>query len=269
MRRTGVRVPLHVVPHLPADGAVEMDPGAVRSFRRAYGIPDAHFLFYTADTWVLRKAWWKTLHAFLLAFKARDAVTLLIKTTPIAETEAHAPGAGRAESARQLVEILSDYRDRARVVLETGTVRAYDMALLHRAGDAYVSLTRSEGWGLGAYDAAAAGNPVVITGWGGQCEFLSPEHACLVNYRLVPVSHPFAPHSYQQDQIWADADLDDAIRWMRRLAANPEEARARGRGLAQHLRKKFDPGRIIGRFLQALEGDTAPVGISRNADVAT
>ncbi len=41
-----------------------------------------------------------------------------------------------------------------------------------RAATAISRSARSEGWGLPPFDAAAAGNPVVITGYGGHCEYL-------------------------------------------------------------------------------------------------
>ena len=37
---------------------------------------------------------------------------------------------------------------------------------IHAIGDCYVSLTHGEGWGMGAFDAATLGKPVLITGWG-------------------------------------------------------------------------------------------------------
>lgn len=55
-----------------------------------------------------------------------------------------------------------------------------DMGPLHLAGDAFISLTRGEGFGVGAFEAAAAGKPVIMTGWGGRLDFLPTEDVCLV-----------------------------------------------------------------------------------------
>jgi glycosyltransferase involved in cell wall biosynthesis len=254
MRRGGVERPVYVVPHLPRRDWPEGDAESLRAIRRRFGVPDDHFLFYTINTWILRKALWKTLHAFLLAFRATDRVSLFIKTGEIGELDGTEGPHGRVSTRKLLDDILSDYPNPARVVLVTEDLSWDDMGRLHRSGDAYVSLTHSEGFGLGAFDAATTGNPVIITGWGGQCEFLPPDHACLVDYRLEHVRHHLWGCSYQPHQRWAEADIDHAIHWLRRLYEHPDEARLRGRGLAAYVRDRFEPRAIIRRLRQAIHG---------------
>jgi short subunit fatty acids transporter len=36
-----------------------------------------------------------------------------------------------------------------------------EMLALHEVGDCFISLARAEGWGLGAFEAASLGNPVL------------------------------------------------------------------------------------------------------------
>ena len=128
-----------------------------------------------------------------------------------------------------------------------------DIGLLHMAGDAYVSLSRGEGFGIGAYDAATAGTPVVMTAWGGHLDFLDPGHACLVDYELRPVGRPHYGHRYQEDS-WAHADFDHATQWMQRLYDDRAEARSLGGGLQAHIAESFDAASITRRLLDALYG---------------
>lgn len=240
-------VPVAVIPHLsrtvwPAAGAAERS-----AFRRRFGIEEDDFVFYTVNTWILRKVNWLTLHAFLLAFDAGDRTAFILKTNPHGETES----SGWVFSRMLFDRVMSNYQDPARVVFVPDELRYEDLGLLHLSGDAYVSLTRSEGFGLGAFDAAAAGTPVIMTGWSGQLDFLPREHACLVDYELRRVTRHLGNHA-PQEQYWAHADLDHAIEWMRYLYENPGEARARGERLRAHVEEYFSADSITNRLLEAL-----------------
>lgn len=241
--------PVAVIPHLPRADWPDADAGALALFRRRFGVGEDDFLFYTVNTWILRKAMWLTLQAFLLAFSADERAVLLVKTNPHGEAE----GKGWGPSRRLFDRIMANYPDPSRVVFVPDELDNDDIGRLHLAGDAYVSLTRSEGFGMGAFDAAAAGTPVIITGWSGQLDFLPPEHACLVDYQLRQVKAHLGDHA-PQEQYWAHAELDHAIEWMRRLYENPDEARQRGAGLKAHVEENFDAAFITRRLLGALNG---------------
>lgn len=243
------RSPVRVVPHLPRTDWPGSDGASLAAFRRRFGVGDNDFLFYTLNTWILRKAVWLTLHAFLLAFSDTERAALLIKTNPHGEAE----GKGWGPSRRLFDRIMANYPDPAPVVFVPDELSHDDIGTLHLAGDAFVSLTRSEGFGMGAFDAATAGTPVVMTGWSGQLDFLPPEHACLVDYELRQVVEHLGDHAPQR-QNWAHADLDHAIHWMRRLYENPDEASRRGAGLKAHVSEHFATASVTRLLLEALHG---------------
>jgi len=125
---------------------------------------------------------------------------------------------------------------------------------LHLRGDCYVSLTRAEGWGLGAYDAAFAGNPVIMTGHGGQLEFLPDTIGYLVDYRLIPVEMSGGPHANAlRSHHWAAPDVAHGARLMREVFTHPEAARERGRRLQAFVRENFKAEKIIHEMLAFLE----------------
>lgn len=241
--------PVRVMPHLPRTDWPCADAASLAAFRRRFGVGENDFLFYTINTWILRKAVWLTLHAFLLAFSDTQQAALLIKTNPHGEAE----GKGWGPSRRLFDRIMANYPDPAPVVFVPDELSHDDIGTLHLTGDAFISLTRSEGFGMGAFDAAAAGTPVIMTGWSGQRDFLPPEHACLVDFELRQVREHLGDH-VPQEQHWAHADLDHAMDWMRRLYDNPAEARRRGAGLQAHIAEHFTTGSITRRFLEALRG---------------
>lgn len=238
-----------VLPHLPRNDWPATNARSLAAFRRRFGVGEDDFLFYTVSTWILRKAMWLTLQAFLLAFAQDDRVMLLIKTSPDGELE----GQGWGPSRRLFDRILANYPAPPRVLYVSDELSSEDMGLLHLAGDAFVSLTRSEGFGLGAFEAAAAGTPVIITGWGGQLDFLPAGDGCLVDYELRRIGAHLGNH-LPQEQHWAHADLDHAIHWLQHLYANPVEARARGTRLRRYILEHFDGQSISRRLLQALYG---------------
>lgn len=239
--------PVAVIPHLPRTDWPGTDPGSLAAFRRRFAIEKDDFVFYTINTWLLRKAMWLTLQAYLLAFSESDRVVLFVKTDPYGEAEGKRFGASR----RYFDSIMSNYPDPPRVVFVQDELSHEDMGLLHQTGDAFVSLTRGEGFGMGAFDAATAGTPVITTGWSGHLDFLPAQHACLVDYELQRVKAHLGHHA-PQENYWAHADLDHAIDWMRYLYENPAEARNRGEGLKEHIAGSFNTESITRRLLEAL-----------------
>jgi hypothetical protein len=131
------------------------------------------------------------------------------------------------------------------------------IAGLHTRGDCFVSLARAEGWHLGAFDACAYGNPVVMTGWGGQLAYLDPAASYHVAYDLVRKAG--RADSSRPDEHWAEPHLDHAVELLREIAADPAAARARAAPLRDHVRTEFAPGRVI----DALARGIPELGIPR------
>ena len=88
--------------------------------------------------------------------------------------------------------------------------------------DAFLSLHRSEGMGLTPIEAGLCGLPVLYTNYGGISEFME-EGFFPVSYKLTQVGeshHDAGP--YDKLAWWAEPDLDDAERQLRRaLGASP------------------------------------------------
>src|SRR5438034_8042175 len=103
------------------------------------------------------------------------------------------------------------------------------MPRLYRTVDAYVTPTRGEGWCRPLMAAMAAGLPTIATAWSGLTEFHNEEVGYPLKYRLAPVSEAggreipiYAGH------CWAEPDVDDLRRLIRRLVANPAAAHKKG-----------------------------------------
>ena len=91
--------------------------------------------------------------------------------------------------------------------------------------DAYLSLHRSEGFGLTLAEAMALGKPVIATDYSGPRDFLTAANGYPVDYALVPVGPGHDP--YPADGEWAEPDLDHAAAQIRAVLADPGAARTR------------------------------------------
>jgi hypothetical protein len=113
---------------------------------------------------------------------------------------------------------------------------------LTERADCYVSLHRSEGFGLTMAEAMAMGKPVIATGYSGNLDFMDASTAYLVEHRLETVGP--GVDIYPADGVWADPDLDHAAALMRRVVEQPEEAAARGARAAEDVLRRFSPAAV-------------------------
>ncbi len=235
--RTATRKRVRVVP-LPVSVSLS------RPYTRAeFGLPEDRFVFlFTLDfhSFLARKNATGLVAAFRAAFPAGDErVVLLIKTTN---------GHDRPAEVAHLREAIDGD---ARIELRDGYLGREDVFGLESVADAYVSLHRSEGFGLGLAESMYLGKPVIGTAYSGNLEFMTPENSCLVGYRLVDVRDGEYPYAY--GQVWAEPDLDHAARLMRRLADDPAFAAALGRRAAADIRATLSPDRIGARIARAIQ----------------
>lgn len=244
---SGVRVPVAVVPHV----ATTPEPG---DHGTRLGLDADDFVFYTIGRWDERKAVFLALEAYLRAFTADDPVVMVVKTGPRLEMPPGEWGATNPLSwttGWQVASLVRQFRNPARVHLEVDVWPDERVAGLHTRGDCYLTLARGEGWGIGAFDASAYGNPVVATGWGGFLEYLDDENAFLVDSTLTAVEH-HAFASYSADQQWAEPDLDHAVDVLRAVVADPDAARARAALARARVLDRYAPARVARRFLDVL-----------------
>ena len=135
------------------------------------------------------------------------------------------------------------------------------MRALQRCCDAYVSLHRSEGFGLGLAECMAMGKPVVGTAWSGNMEFMTSRNSCLVDYSLIRVAD--GEYQYGQNMQWAEPSIDNAAAHMSKLV--DDEAFRAGISLAAaaDARALLSPDRaakaLMERFDELTDGKNRPL----------
>jgi glycosyltransferase involved in cell wall biosynthesis len=186
----------------------------------------------------------------LRSFSIDDPVSLVVKTGRMGPRSA---AAAESTATETLVAELAEFYPRAaNVVLIDDGLTAAEIELLHAAGDCYLSLTHSEGWGLGVFEAAAAGNPVIITGWGGQLDFLGSEWPYLIEYQMTPVMDARGRGSYLPTQRWAAPSMDHAVHLIREVYTHPDRARRHGDVLCRYIAESFNERVVGGRLVDLI-----------------
>jgi glycosyltransferase involved in cell wall biosynthesis len=186
------------------------------------------------------------IEAFKRAFSPGEGPVLVLKT--------HNSDA-RPEPRERLRHAIGDRPD---IVWIDRGFSEVEMAALFARADAYVSLHRSEGFGLTLAESMALGKPVIATGFSGNTDFMTDRNSWLVDYEIVPVG-PDAEH-YPPDGVWAEPSIEHAAAAMREVFDNPEEARRRGERAARDVQSKLSP-EAVGTIARArLERIAAAVG---------
>ncbi len=137
-------------------------------------------------------------------------------------------------------------------------IRLYDAVLpgaavrnLMARCDCYISLHRSEGFGLPLLEAMNLGKPVIATAYSGNMDFMTPHNSFLVGYRLVEIEQDHGP--YKKGWSWADPDLDHAVKLMRHVHANREQAAAIGGLAREDVSRDLHPTVVGGMMRERLK----------------
>lgn len=175
--------------------------------RDELGLPNGKFIFLTTFDFhssIHRKNPRACIRAFQKAFPlSRDDIRLLVKSS------------NGYLHPQQMQELMSLSLSDPRIILRDEILDRAHVSALQRCCDAYVSLHRAEGFGLGLAESMAIGKPVIGTGWSGNMDFMTPQNSCPVSFELVPVLDGEYPHA--SGMLWAEADIVDAAAYMKKI----------------------------------------------------
>lgn len=188
--RRSLSVPVKVVPH-----AVTVPPNPGIDMRARLGIPEDAFMglaIMDIRSCPERKNPWAHVRAWRNAHGNADNCILVMKLRVSRHTRV---------VLKELNELIGGASN-IRVLTED--MSADEIAALHRAADLYLSLHRSEGFGLNIYEALLLGKRVVATDWSANAEY-GPRFPNYVGvpFRLVPYCD-WTGHYADQDFLWAD-----------------------------------------------------------------
>jgi len=195
--------------------------------RAHFGLPRDEFVFlfsYDFNSFASRKNPEATIAAFRAAFgDGVKGVRLLVKST------------NGDRFPEKLSVLQQSVAGDPRIEVRDGFLSREEMFGLQNSVDCYVSLHRSEGFGLGMAECMYLGKPVIATAYSGNLDFMDRDNSLLVDYKMVPLRDGDYP--YWQGQQWADADVTHAARLMRQVFDDREFARRIGASAAASIRR--------------------------------
>lgn len=228
-------LPVQVIPHV-----VEVRSHHQRT-RRDFGLPEDRFLFlFIFDFFSIfeRKNPLAILEAFRRAFPDNAHATVVVKTIH---------GDKFPQETTLLREALAGI---PHVHIDAILPRDATEDLMHCC-DAYISLHRSEGFGLTLAEAMLMGKPVIATAYGGNTDFMTPNNSFLVRSAPVALSQDYGP--YPAGAFWAEPDIDEAALHMRTVLHDRSQAAARGVRAREAIATAYAPTAIGALMRKRLE----------------
>lgn len=231
MRRSGVKVPIFIVPH-------GVDTRMFNPYNKKLPLRNSkgRFVFVSVFGFQHRKNPEALLRAYWEEFTPADNVLLVIKTNGYESYENKKWIMGRI---RALKERLGIRKKAATGRLITRPLNIKQLKGVYTLGNAFVLPTRGEGVGLPFLESLASGVPVITTGWGGHMDFLTPKNSFFVKYKLqnpadsmntkYAISRSFHDLFAEKGQRWAEADIKSLRRQMRLAYENPLLCKQKGR----------------------------------------
>jgi len=196
-----------------------------------FGLPEGKFLFlcmYDCNSFIERKNPMGAIRAFKQAFPADvQDVGLVIKLNNPQQKDIQIIKKELAGYTN--VYYIDEIFDKAKT-----------NALIAIA-DTFVTLHRSEGFGLVSAEAMLLGTPVIATNWSSNTEFMNEKIACMVGYELITIEKDYGP--YEAGNRWADADVGHAAQFMRRLHEDDEFRLGIAEKAKAYIEEKLAPKR--------------------------
>ncbi|QVL31042.1 glycosyltransferase [Telmatocola sphagniphila] len=233
-------MPVPVVPMLPGVPV----PVAPQLPRQNFGLDPNKFLF-------------------LFMF---DMNSVMERKNPLGLIEAYRRAFGNSRSTQLAIKVSrgkSDPESYARLTAAAATVGGVliDRVMtreecygLMNCCDAYVSLHRSEGFGLTIAEAMLLGKPVVATAYSGNLDFNTPENSKLIPFDLIPITQ--ASPVYPKGGYWAEPSISaaaEAMKWLYEDAAGRQAIARRGEADARKILSLEAYGHRIQSHLRELK----------------
>jgi len=210
--------------------------------RAKFGLPAGSYLFlflYDLNSYAERKNPAAVIEAFRRSGLAGHGASLVIKT--------HNAAGNPADLAR----LQAAAADLPGTTLITQTLSRTELYELESACDCFVSLHRSEGFGLAVAECMFLGKPVISTNWSATAEFVHAGNGCPVDCTLVTLDRNHGP--YAKGQTWAAPDPGHAAEWMHRLWEDRALGQRLGAAARQTIEERFSPTVIGARYRRRLE----------------
>lgn len=195
--------------------------------RKYFDLPEEQFLFlmlFDSGSMIERKNPMAVIEAYKQAFDNSENVGLVIKMNGYNENDVN-----------YLHSLLEGYQN---IYIITESFSKVEVNSLIRCVDVVVSLHRAEGFGLVLAEAMLNETPCIATNWSANTEFMNEDVACMVDYVMLRIEKEIGP--YTPGNYWAEADVQDAARYMKKLYEDPAYYNDKKVKAKEYIDKKLD-----------------------------
>ena len=178
--------------------------------------------------------------SFKMAFPDSENVNLIIKSKNLTGTELN--------KINGLI-----YND-PRIKLMNYPMDNEKMEILMNSCDVYVSLHRSEGFGITIFDSIILEKPVICTGWSGNMDFCDPRGVDLISYDFIGI-HPesrYKRFNLPRHTTWADPNLEEASQKMKECYNDLDSKIERVKIQKNRVLKKYENSNLISKRIETL-----------------
>jgi glycosyltransferase involved in cell wall biosynthesis len=204
-------VPVYIIP--PAVSAQT----TITPSRKEFGLPEDKMCIlsiFDLNSYRQRKNPEGSIAAFKMASARNPNLHLVLRVN----------NSDQNQSCLQLIQ--NDLSLMRNVTIITEMLPRSALTRLQAACDVFISLHRSEGFGLNLAECMSLGKPVVATNWSANCDYMNTLNSCPVNYSLIELAETIGP--YEKGQIWAEPSIAHAAEHLVNLSINPHMRTALG-----------------------------------------
>ena len=229
-----------VVPH-----ALDSHPDGVNGMDHKLKIKNKFTVVTTfdCDSYVDRKNPFATINSYLRASHRsdfRDNSCLIIKLTGIM---------GRKKIISKIMEIKEN--NMLNLVLIDRHLSDEEMVGLRNITDVFMSLHRSEGFGLNLIENMSAGNLVIATNYSGNIDYMNNQNSLLVDYKMIPLKKDQYPE--WEGQFWADPYEDDASEKLLWSFDNNKERKRLSKNAKKYVESNFSIKEVSKKVLANIQ----------------
>lgn len=139
-----------------------------------------------------------------------------------------------SKSKKKVIERIGNNKS---IIYREEMLRRGELLTLINKADCYISLHRSEGFGLTIAEAMALGKPVIATGYSGNLDFTNVNNSFLVKYKMV--KHEVDLSVLPKNNYWSEPDTDHAAELMKFVFENQDHAVEIGRKAKEDIQTYF------------------------------
>jgi cyclopropane fatty-acyl-phospholipid synthase-like methyltransferase len=226
------------VPVVRMPVALSPEPQIIQDLNRSeFKLPfDAFIFLFTFDlaSVLERKNPLGLIKAFKLAFGDQSDAMLLLKVV-------------HSKSYPSELNLLKTACSNSNIRIFDRVLTRQEMNTLTSISDCFVSLHRSEGFGISIAEAMLLEKPVIVTAYSANMDFTTPANSFLVKYKLVEIDRDYGP--YRKGWVWADPDLEHAAQLMRYVYENRDICIETGRRGKKEMLQLLNP-LVVGKQVQ-------------------